>query len=101
MKPAGYYLAVVWTWAWGTARATREVLRHVLRYGDMRGCTAPLRQHMCWAWMWGRHDSPEPVLCEECGWGGPRRWAVHTYQDDGTGEDVEPVDQCRRCQREV
>lgn len=45
---------------------------------------------------WGRRDSPEPVRCE-CGWAGMRRWTIHTYQDDGSGEDVEPSDECPRC----
>lgn len=100
MKPAGYYIAVLWTCAWGAARTVREVLRHIFRYGDMKGCTARIRSHVRWAWMWGRHDSPEPILCEECGWGGPRRWAVHTYGPCGW-DDVEPVDECPRCGEEI
>lgn len=48
---------------------------------------------------WGRHESPEPLLCL-CGWGGMRRWAIHGYQDDGTGE-AEPVDECPRCGTEI
>lgn len=50
--------------------------------------------------MWGRRESPEAIRCEECGWGGPLRWAVHTYQGDGCG-DVEPVDECPKCGAEV
>jgi len=100
VKPLGYLLAVVWTLAWGWCRVAREILRHVTRWGDMAGCTAPIRAHMRWAWMWGRHDSPEPVECFECGWAGPRRWAVHTYYPDGW-DDVEPVDECPRCGYEI
>lgn len=51
--------------------------------------------------MWGRHDSPEPTRCEECVWKGPRRWALHGYGDDGSGEDVEPRDGCPRCGAEI
>lgn len=51
--------------------------------------------------VWGRDDSPEPLLCA-CGWGGMRRQVIHTYQDDGTGQDeVEPVDECPRCGQEI
>ena len=49
----------------------------------------------------GRHEDWSPVLCDECGWRGPRRWAVHTYGDDGSGEDVEPVDECPGCGMEI
>ena len=51
--------------------------------------------------VWGRRESPEPVRCEMCGWAGMRRWAIHGYQDDGSGQDVEPVDECPRCGDEV
>lgn len=98
---APHLLAVVWTLAWGTWRAVCGVVGHILRWGDMRGCRAPLRRHIRWAWMWGRRDSPEPTRCDECGWRGPRRWTVHTYHDDGSHEDVEPVDECPVCGAEV
>jgi hypothetical protein len=53
-----------------------------------------------WGWMWGRRESPEPIRCDECGWGGPRRWAVHTYHACCC-DDVEPVDECPCCGAEV
>ena len=96
----GYALAFVWTWGWGAARTAREVMRHLLRWGDLAGCTAPIRAHVRWAWMWGRRTSPEPIRCIECGWGGPRRWAVHTYGPVGH-DDVEPVDECPKRGAEV
>lgn len=46
---------------------------------------------------YGRRTSLEPYCCERCLWSGPVRWLVHSYQDDGSGEDVEPVDECPRC----
>ena len=52
-----------------------------------------------YCYLWGRHDSPEPIRCKECGWGGMVRWLIHTYEwygDDENG-DVEPVDECPRC----
>jgi predicted Zn-ribbon and HTH transcriptional regulator len=56
-----------------------------------------------WAWQLrlggghGRHVDWMPVECLECGWRGPERWLRHGYENDGTGEDVEPVDYCPRC----
>ncbi len=35
--------------------------------------------------------------CATCGWTGMLKDAVHTYHDDGSGEDVEPVDECPSC----
>ncbi len=58
---------------------------------------------LLWAWQQkhraggGRHIDWAPARCSECGWAGPTRWLVHDYQDDGSGEDVEPVDRCPRC----
>lgn len=49
----------------------------------------------------GRHVDSNPVICERCLWAGMVRWTYHTYQDDGTGEDVEPVDECPRCGKEI
>ncbi len=51
--------------------------------------------------LWSRRDSPEPVRCDDCGWAGMRRWAIHGYTDDGSGQDVEPTDECPRCGNEV
>ena len=72
-------VAALWTSLWGTARW--------LTYRRYR------RQL---AFLWGRHESPEPMRCRECGWGGPLRWTVHTYQAAGW-DDVEPVDLCPSC----
>ncbi len=72
-------LAWLWTMLWGYTRKVRRI--------------------PC-AFMWGRHESPEPLFCG-CGWAGPRRWATHGYQDDGSGEDVEPCDECPRCGAEI
>jgi len=44
-----------------------------------------------------RHHCRLVIKCEDCGWQGETREAVHTYHDDGTGEDVEPVDECPVC----
>lgn len=51
--------------------------------------------------IYGRHINPDPIICRCCLWAGPRRWAYHTYQDDGSGEDVEAIDQCPRCGGEI
>lgn len=50
----------------------------------------------------GRHTSWRPMRCEDedC-WRGPLRRATHTYQDDGTGADVEAHDECPRCGGEL
>ncbi len=50
--------------------------------------------------VWGRYESPEPVRCESCGWGGMRRWTIHTYkgqEDDG----LESADECPCCGDEI
>lgn len=62
-----------------------------------------LLARVLWAWQakhgggGGRHTDWAPARCSECGWAGPTRWLVHDYQDDGSGEDVEPVDYCPGC----
>lgn len=58
------------------------VRRHVFRWGNLGG---------------GRHVDWQPLRCLECGWIGPTRWAFHTYEDDGSGEDVCAVDECPKC----
>ena len=50
--------------------------------------------------LWGRRESPEPVRCS-CGWAGMRKWTNHEYHDDGSGQDVEPCDECPRCGAEI
>jgi hypothetical protein len=47
--------------------------------------------------IYSRQTDPTPVVCERCGWKGQQKDAIHTYQDDGTGEDVEPCDECPEC----
>lgn len=49
----------------------------------------------------GRHDDPQPAVCGRCMWMGMRKWLVHGYQDDGSGEDVVAVDECPRCGYEM
>lgn len=71
-----WFFAIVWTFVWGWIRWLRS--------------PGPL------AWLWGRQSSPEPYLCEDCGWRGPLRWTVHEYERCGD-EDVEPVDLCPAC----
>jgi hypothetical protein len=73
-----YQYAHVWYHLWGAYR--RYVMRDRFPY----------------CYLWGRHDSPEPIRCERCGWAGAVRWLVHTYEDDGFG-DVSPVDECPHC----
>ncbi len=77
-------LAVAWTVVWGTARW--------LKMG--------LAKRRSWAFSWGRHDSPKAMRCAECGWRGPLRWAVHTYEASGW-DDVEPVGRCPRCDEDA
>ena len=72
-----WLFAWLWTQTWGYWRV-------------YKGVPAP------WAWMWGRHESPEPTLCRRCFWAGPHRWTFHTYYPDGL-DDIEPVDECPRC----
>jgi len=45
----------------------------------------------------GRHDDPTPVKCNRCGWHGQIKDMIHDYRDDGSGEDVEAVDECPEC----
>jgi hypothetical protein len=73
-------MAAAWTLAWGLYR--RVWLR------------------MWGAFLWGRHDSPAPTVCWECGWAGPLRRAVHTYAACDV-DDVEPVDECPQCGKEI
>jgi len=46
---------------------------------------------------YSRRDDPTPVKCNRCGWTGMIKDMAHTYRDDGSGEDVEPVDECPEC----
>ena len=82
-------LAMGWTLTWGTWKLA-------CRWKDW--CLRPttFRYYRSLAFSWGRHTSPKALLCVECGWAGPLRWMVHTYDDDGCG-DVEAVDECPRC----
>lgn len=47
--------------------------------------------------MSSRYDDPTPVQCSKCGWKGKIKDMFHTYRDDGSGEDVEAVDECPVC----
>ena len=76
-----WLLRYAFAWVWAEAWATWKI---------GKGIPAG------WANLYGRWESPEPVMCPRCLWAGPRRWVIHTYQDDGVG-DVEPVDECPRC----
>lgn len=49
----------------------------------------------------GRRGDMTIVACERCGWSGMVKETVHGYGDDGTGEDVVPVDECPECGYEV
>lgn len=80
-----YLLAILWTFFWGLWRFLFWI----------KSVRFPFFWHS-----WGRHESPEPIKCE-CGWAGPVRWLVHTYGDDGSGEEVELVDECPRCGSEI
>jgi hypothetical protein len=81
-------VAVLWTLFWGTDRWLRYESRH-----------SEFKMGRREAFMWGRRESPKAMRCEDCGWIGPLRWAVHTYRNDGCG-DVEGVDLCPRCNAE-
>lgn len=48
---------------------------------------------------YSRYEDPSTVECI-CGWTGPRSKSFHTYKSDNEGE-VEPVDYCPICRREV
>lgn len=75
----------------------------------LRHFVAVLMWRVQCSWLWrfrfvrgaayhgGRHIDWAPCRCEECGWRGPVRWTCHTYEDDGSGEDVCPVDECPKC----
>ena len=78
-------VAALWTLLWGTVRWLKY--QHTLPGWRCR------RQL---AFLWGRHESPEAMRCRACGWGGPLRWTVHTYEA-ARWDDVEPVDLCPSC----
>jgi hypothetical protein len=82
-------LAMAWTLAWGACRWVRYACR---RPGHFRPANCRSA-----AFMWGRHNSPKAIFCEECGWAGPLRWMVHGYSLDCSGEDVTPEDTCPKC----
>ena len=68
-----WFIAWLWTWGWGWSRY--------------------IQHREPWAFMWGRHESPEPVMCPYCLWAGSQRECYHGYQ----GEESEAVDSCPRC----
>ena len=54
--------------------------------------------HVLWRMsrMYGRRESPWPLVCRDCGYCAMERRMIHGYEDDGGG-DVCPVDTCRNC----
>lgn len=82
-------VASFWTLLWGTARWLKYL--HTL---------PGWRRRRQLTFLWDRHESPEAMRCRECGWAGPLRWTVHTYQAAGW-DDVEPVDLCPSCRADA
>lgn len=80
-----WVFAWLWTQAWGRYRILQ------LPRGEWNRITC---------WMWGRWESPEPVMCPYCLWAGPERWLYHGYAACGD-DDVEPMDYCPRCDNEM
>jgi hypothetical protein len=80
---ARYVFAYLWFWSRNLAWMIRRWRRDV------------------WFADGGRHISLDPICCPRCLWSGPYRWLCHRYQDDGSGEDVEPSDECPRCGLEI
>lgn len=80
-------IALLWTLCWGSWRFVKWSIRdREFPYDAYHS--------------WGRHYSPEPVICATCLWSGARRNCYHGYQDAGDG-DCEPVDECPRCGCEI
>ncbi len=86
-------IAFVWQWPWYLAshlnywfrnhcRPVFRVTRWILPLGG------------------GRWESPDPIICPRCWWGGATRALVHTYASYGE-DDVEPVNECPRCGAEI
>jgi len=47
-----------------------------------------------------RDTDPTPVECGDCGWRGTVAECIHTYQGYQVSEDdsdIEPVDECPKC----
>ena len=67
-----------------------------LRFWAARRCDALFGKQ--WSGT-GRHTDLDPLACT-CGWVGSIKSLCHGYEDDGTGEDVTPVDNCPQCYAE-
>lgn len=63
-------------------------------------CHRPQFRPLLWSFMWGRHESLEPILCHYCLWAGSVRSCSHGYAACGD-DDVEPCDYCPRCDGEI
>jgi hypothetical protein len=77
------YVLACLMWSWQCSPARRLLIR--------------LLFWPCGVVIGGRHVDWMPMRCEECGWRGPLRWTFHTYEDDGSGEDVTALDECPKC----
>lgn len=92
-----YWACWLWTRAWAFARLIRVFIWRITGKEVSRYWRA-------YVFGWGRHDSPEPVMCPRCLWAGPVRWLAHGYSGVSVGEDdydVEPTDECPRCGGEL
>lgn len=85
-----WLLRYAFAWCWFNLCVTINIVKywHIKNHPFIKLLTEPGT---------GRQDSPMPFMCPRCLWAGPVRWMVHTYCDDGSGEDVEPIDECPRC----
>lgn len=54
-----------------------------------------------WLWNGGRRTDGDPTVCEECKHVMRVRDAVHGYQSNGDGDDVEGCSECPKCGHEV
>lgn len=53
-------------------------------------------------WDGSRRTSWKPKHCKDCGWRGPLRWAVHSYDSRGSWDaDVVAVNHCPGCRAEI
>jgi hypothetical protein len=78
----GYAAKLKWLWFWWTWRLLVWLGHKINRP---------------WWGGNGRHSDMDPDVCPDCGRVWRVRDLVHTYADDGTGEDVVGVDECPDC----
>ena len=57
-------------------------------------CDACINKH------YGRREDPTVISCGGCGWIGRVMDTIHAYRPDNM-DDVEPVDKCPNCKREL